>query len=331
MTRSDTADLLLSGATSPAELERLSDACELVMVPLDVLDVSPDQNRESFDPGELEELARSIAELGLQQPVRVRRQGSRFVLVAGERRSRAYRLLADGLDGIDPAPFSAIPATVSVADDVSAALGTLAENLTRVDPSPLEETAGFARMVDVYGMTAADLARRLGISAERIRRRVGLLGLSDETRHFLASGQLPVGRAERMVGLDTNRQHLALAAHNEHVSTPVFGRLVDDLADQQAADSMFDPDCFMRVDTLVLEAEEAVAAESGPEVVREEPVGPIEVAAMLDVKRSTVHQWQQRRVMPPADLRVSGTPAWWRTTILEWAELTGRTPNRLLV
>src|SRR4051812_24535490 len=106
----------------------MSDTVELVSVPLELLDASPDQNRSVFDPEYLAGLAQSIRENGVLMPVVVRRAGSRFVLVAGECRTRASRM----------AGLATIPARVLEADDGAALLGTLIENVTRKDPDPID-------------------------------------------------------------------------------------------------------------------------------------------------------------------------------------------------
>jgi ParB family chromosome partitioning protein len=288
---------------------------ELRAVPTRLIDASPDQNRETFDTAELDQLAASIRELGLLQPVKVRARGERYVLVAGERRLRAVRdILERGV----------IDAVVSDETDGDAALATLAENVMRVDPSPLEEAAGYRAVIDGHGFTPADVAGRVGVPAERVKRRLSLLTLSDEVRHYLTSGQLPVGRAERMAGLDANRQHLALAAHHQGISTDAFRALCVRLADEQSAESMFDPDTFLQSETVGVYVADAQAAAEAANVTHAEPLGVAEVAKLLDVQAATVHRWQHRGRTPTPDFHISGNPAWWRPTIETWARETGR-------
>jgi ParB family chromosome partitioning protein len=282
-------------------------------VPVALVDPSPDQNRETFDPAELAQLADSLRELGLIQPIRVRPNGQRYVLVAGERRLRAARDLLGWTD---------IPAVVDAGEDRDAALGTLAENLLRVDPSPLEEAAGYRHVLDQYGFKGSEVAKRVGVPAERVKRRLGLLDLADETRHYLASGQLPVGRAEAMIGLDSNRQHLAIAAHHQGIGTAAYRALCDRLGDEQASETMFDPDSFLRVAAYVAEAETDAAVPAA--LIRDVPLGVAEIADRLGVKVGTVHQWVHRGRLPDPDFRVSGIPCWWTPTVDAWAAETGR-------
>jgi ParB/RepB/Spo0J family partition protein len=284
-------------------------------VPTGLIDASPDQNRATFDTAELDQLAASIRELGLLQPVKVRARAGRYILVAGERRLRAVR---------DVLGRETIDAVVADSNDGDAALATLAENVIRVDPSPLEEAAGYRAVIDGHGFTPGDVAGRVGVPAERVKRRLSLLTLSDEVRHYLASGQLPVGRAERMAGLDPNRQHLALASHHQGIGTDAFRALCARLADEQSAEAMFDPDTFLRSETVDVYVADAQAAAEAANVTHAEPVGVAEVAAMLNVKTATVHTWQHRGATPTPDFHISGNPAWWRPTIETWARTTGR-------
>lgn len=287
---------------------------QLEHIAVDMIEASPDQNRQHFDQSELRELAKSIEELGVLQPVKVRARGDGFVLVAGERRLRAVR---------DVLELETIPAVLEDGDDADAALGTLAENLMRVDPAPLEEATGYDAVATRYGMTSATIARRVGVPESRVRRRLGLLTLGDEVRHYLASNQLPVGRAELMAGLDVNRQHLALAAHHEGIGTDAYRKLIAKLQDDQSAESMFDADSFM-VAEVVAEAEAEVRADNEALIVREAPLGMAEIAQLLEVKRSTVHMWSHRGRLPAPDLEVSGVSLWWRASIERWARETGR-------
>ncbi len=288
----------------------------LTTIPVAAIDASPDQNREVFDPTELAELAESIRELGLLQPITVRPSDDRYVLVAGERRFRACGLLG----------WSEIPAIVLESDD-DMALRTLAENMVRVDPGPLEEARGLAAV----GLEPAELARRLGKSPRWVRDRLALLALADDVAHFVQSGGLPIGRAVLLSVLDVNRQRLALQAHEHGIGIDAFRALVGKLADDQAAESMFDVDSFLRVDEYVIEAEATVEEATRAELVREQPLGIAEIAELLDVQPKTVHMWRRRGLFPQPELRCGGSPAWWEGTVQGFARKTGRGPIRVAV
>jgi len=290
-------------------------AATLTVLAVDLVDASPDQNREHFDERELGELAASIRELGLLQPVTVRPATDRYVLVAGERRLRAVKLLG----------WAEIPAIVRADDsDADNALRTLAENMVRIDPGALEEAAGLAACAREYGLEPCELARRLGKTARWVRERLSLLALADDVAHYVQTGGLPIGRAVLMAQLDVNRQRLALQAHEHGIAPDAFRSLIARLGDEQAADSMFDLDDFMRVDEYVIEAETAVADLAEPGRVRELPLGIAEIADLLDVRPKTVHMWRQRGIFPAEDFRCGGSPGWYESTVRDFARETGR-------
>lgn len=304
--------LLRAAAMSAPTLER---------VPIAAVVPSPDQNREQFDPDELAELAGSIEELGLLSPIVVRLErelaGDRYVLVGGERRLRACRDLLE---------WETIPAIVSEEPASSdSALRTLAENMNRADPTPLEEARGLAAVRDQYELEPAELARKLHKPARWIAGRLALLELAPDVAHFLETGNLPLKRAIPMARLDANRQRLALQAHERGISPDGFSELVARLEAEQAADSMFDTDTFLAVETYVLEAEEQAAELEEPaQLVRERPLGMSDVAELLEVKRGTVAQWRTRGQFLEPELVVGGSPAWWESSVRRWAAESGR-------
>lgn len=290
----------------------------LTLIPVRDIAPSPDQNRTDFDPERLAELAASIASGGLDTPITVRVIDGAYVLVAGERRLRACRDLLD---------WATIPALVR--DDMSdadAAIGTLRENMVRADPSPLEEAQGLAHALESCSLTAAELAVKLGKRPAWVRDRLALLALAPDVAHWIATKSLPINRGVLMAALDVNRQRLALQAHERGISPDAFRVLVARLADDQASESMFDTESFLSVEEYVVDAERSL--ESEPEVpvtaVREDPLGPQEIAELLGVQRATVDQWAARGRLCEPDMRVSGRPLWWKTTIEDWARATGR-------
>lgn len=308
---------LTIGCTADAAMS--STPTTLTRILVGDVSASPDQNRETFDPVELQSLADSIGELGLLQPITVRREcdlaGERYILVAGERRLRACKLLGWG----------DIPAIVSDEPlDETAALRTLAENMVRVDPGPLEEARGLAQARERYGLEGNDLARRLGKNPRWVRDRLALLALADDVAHWVQVGTLPIGRAVLISDLDVNRQRLAVQAHERGLGIDAYRALVARLHDEQSADAMFDTDSFLAVEEYVMDAERAVESPVSPETVREAPLGRSEIASLLGVKLSTVAQWKSRDLLPAPDLEVSGSPLWWRQTVIEWATETGR-------
>ena len=170
------------------------------MPELSITDIraNPDQPRKVFDENKLRELAASIREHGLMQPVTVRPAGGgTYVLVAGERRYRAHVL----------AGFPTIRAEVVQIDDKAAAEQAIVENLQRVDICPLEEAAAYQNMLDRYGYTVEQLAKRIGMKQPwRITERTSLLKLDPAYQQLLAQGQIGSSQAYEMSRLGARGQ-----------------------------------------------------------------------------------------------------------------------------
>ena len=144
----------------------------LMSLPVDRIDASPFQPRRTMDQAELEELAASVRQVGVLQPVVVRRRGDRYELVMGERRWRAAQ--AAGL--------REIPALVRALSDSEAALAALSENLQRSDLSYWDEAAGYARIIEAFGITQEQLAAAVGRSQSAVANKLRLLRLPEEVR-----------------------------------------------------------------------------------------------------------------------------------------------------
>jgi ParB family chromosome partitioning protein len=163
-----------------------------VLVEIPIADVTPNphQPRVHFDEETLGELAASIAQLGVLQPVLVRRVGDKFQLIAGERRWRAA----------SRAGLATVPAVVRMTDDVSAVEQALVENLHRQDLTPLEEAAAYQQLIEDFGLTHDDVAQRVGKSRSAITNTLRLLGLPPGVQHLLADGKLSAGHARALLG-----------------------------------------------------------------------------------------------------------------------------------
>ncbi|HVM00710.1 MAG TPA: ParB/RepB/Spo0J family partition protein [Egibacteraceae bacterium] len=154
---------------------------------------NPRQPRGVFDDAELEELAHSLREIGVLQPIVVRPAGDgRFELIAGERRVRAARL----------AGLTEIPAVVRESGDDDLLTEALVENLHRSDLNPLEEAAAYQQLLDDFGMTHEALAAKLGRSRSAISNAIRLLNLPVELQHAVARGSLSAGHARALLALD---------------------------------------------------------------------------------------------------------------------------------
>lgn len=160
-------------------------------VPVERIDPNPRQPRETFDEGALAELAASIREVGLLQPLVVRTAGERFELVAGERRLRAARTA--GLDRV--------PVVVRDTSDVELLREALIENIHREELNPLEEAAAYQQLLEDLGATHDELAQRLGRSRPAISNAIRLLQLPAGLQRRVAAGLLSAGHAKALLSL----------------------------------------------------------------------------------------------------------------------------------
>ena len=161
------------------------------------------QPRKLFDGEALEELADSIREHGVIQPLTVRKLASGYYqIIAGERRWRAARM----------AGLTEIPAVVIEADDQKAAELALVENLQREDLNPMEEAAGYQSLIQTYHMTQEEAARRVGKSRSAVANAMRLLGLQPGVRKLVEEGSLSAGHARALLPLSPALQVKAAEA-----------------------------------------------------------------------------------------------------------------------
>jgi ParB family chromosome partitioning protein len=181
--------------TSPAAAHEAPDGATVryAELPLDSIVPNARQPRQVFDDDALTELAFSIGEIGLLQPVVVRPVGDgRFELVAGERRLRACRL----------AGLTAVPAIVRQTDDDDLLRDALLENLHRADLNALEEAAAYQQLLADFGCTQEELARRIGRSRPQVTNTLRLLRLPPDVQRRVAAGVLSAGHARALLSLD---------------------------------------------------------------------------------------------------------------------------------
>lgn len=171
-------------------------------VPIDSITPNPRQPREVFDEDALAELVTSIKEVGLLQPVVVRKTGTdRFELIMGERRWRACR--EAGLDRI--------PAIVRATDDEKLLLDALLENLHRAQLNPLEEAAAYDQLLKDFKCTHDQLADRIGRSRPQVSNTLRLLRLSPPVQRRVAAGVLSAGHARALLSVDDSDEQDKLA------------------------------------------------------------------------------------------------------------------------
>ena len=165
------------------------------------LEPNPFQPRSAMDPARLSELAASIRESGVVQPILVRRRGERYQIIAGERRWRAAQ----------QAGLATVPIAVrDVADDRLLELA-LVENIQRQELSPLEEAQAFHRLQEELRLTQEEVARKVGRDRSTITNTLRLLRLPREVRDLLQAGTLDAGHGRALLALDKAEDQVALA------------------------------------------------------------------------------------------------------------------------
>lgn len=172
-------------------------------VVLDINEIEPnrDQPRKVFNDNALEELAKSIKENGIIQPLLVRPMpdGS-YQLIAGERRWRAARMVG----------LSEVPVTVRVMTDEEASVFALIENLQREDLNPVEEAEGMKSLIETYGFTQEEAADRVGKSRTAVTNTLRLLKLPKSVLSLLNDGKISAGHARALLGLDDEKEMLKI-------------------------------------------------------------------------------------------------------------------------
>ena len=172
------------------------------LLPIYKVEPNPDQPRQDFDEEELQALADSIGIHGVIQPLTVRETpGGYYQIIAGERRWRAARL----------AGLGEVPAVIIEADDKKAMELALIENLQRQDLNPVEEALGYQSLIEEYGLTQEDAAKRVGKSRPAVANALRLLALSTEVLEMLRSGSLTAGHARAVLQLKTEKKQLEAA------------------------------------------------------------------------------------------------------------------------
>ena len=169
---------------------------------ISLVDPKSDQPRKYFDKDALEELANSITENGLLQPILVREYGEgRYQIIAGERRFRASKL----------AGLTEIPAIILDRDNKSVAQIALIENIQREDLNPIEEAMAFKSLKEEYDMTQEELSERLGKSRSAIANSIRLLDLPEAILSMVASKELSAGHARTLLGVKDPEDMILLA------------------------------------------------------------------------------------------------------------------------
>ena len=204
-------DLLIPGAETKEEKK------EALLLKTSQLEPNKDQPRKKFDEEAIEELAQSIKQYGIIQPIIVCKKDDYYQIIAGERRWRAAK----------KAGIREVPVVVKEYTDKEIAEISLIENIQREDLNPIEEAKSYKRLIDEYKLTQEELSERVSKSRTEIANKMRLLKLHDEVQKMLISGALSAGHARALLGLESKKDQLKAA--NEIIEKSLSVRQTEDL------------------------------------------------------------------------------------------------------
>ena len=209
----------------------------LVHIHVYEIENNPFQPRRDFDEAAIAELSESLDKHGMIQPLVVRRNGTRYQLIAGERRLRAAI----------KAGWQQVPAQVREADDRQMSEVAIVENLQRKDLNPLEKAASFQQYLQRYGCTQEELAGRLNIDRSTIANLIRLLELPEAIQQSIRSGALSQGHARALLPLGDEREQLAFCKRIQTEALSV--RATEELVQQAIHHADHEPLTVIGVDT----------------------------------------------------------------------------------
>ena len=208
-----------SDETKAEKSETVDNSQKVVEINVELIDPNPFQPRKVFSDDELVELAESIEQHGLIQPITVRPLPSGYYqIIAGERRWRAARL----------AGLTEVPVRMMEADDRTTAELALVENLQREDLNPIEEAKGYQLLIEEYGFTQEEAAKSVGKSRPAVANALRLLNLAPEVMRLVETGELSAGHARALVSV--SEPGLQLQAAKEILSKALSVRKAEALA-----------------------------------------------------------------------------------------------------
>ena len=173
---------------------------EMAEILLSEIIPNPTQPRTDFDGEALEELADSIRQLGLIQPITVKRDGEKYIIISGERRWRASEI----------AGLKSVPAYIREVDDTTLHAMALVENIQREELNAIEISLGMQRLIEECGLTQEALAERLGKKRSTVANYLRLLNLPDEVQFSIKGGLISMGHAKAIASAESKAKQLSL-------------------------------------------------------------------------------------------------------------------------
>lgn len=205
------------GALLPSAVQEVKPGESVEKIKLNEISPNPYQPRQHFDKEKLEELAESIRQFGVVQPVVLRKTKKGYELVSGERRCRASKLAGE----------KTVPAVVREYDDQEMSEIALVENLQRDDLNPIEEAGAYRKLLEDFNYTQEKLAERLGKSRPAVANTMRLLQLPSSVQRFLADRRLTPGQVRPLLAIQDEKAQTALAVRI--VEEGLSARQVEDL------------------------------------------------------------------------------------------------------
>ncbi len=188
---------------------------------ISINDIEPNRNqpRSNFDEDKLMELADSIKQYGIIEPLVVQKKGTRYEIIAGERRFRAARI----------AGLKEVPVVVKDFADNDVFVIALLENIQRQDLNPIEEALAYQKLIDVYNLKQDEVAAKVSKQRSTITNSMRLLKLSEEVRQMVAAGIISEGHGRTLLGIDDEGKQFeyAMRVSDEHLSVRELEKLVN--------------------------------------------------------------------------------------------------------
>ena len=181
--------------------EEMDDKGRILMLKLDLVQPNKEQPRKTFDEEKINELAESVKNYGVLQPLLVQKKGSFYEIIAGERRWRAAK--AAGL--------KEVPAVLKEYSKQEAMEISLIENVQRADLNPIEEALGYRQLIDEFGLTQEEIAVRVAKSRTAITNTMRLLKLDEQIQNMLVQGVITSGHARALLSLEDAQMQLKAA------------------------------------------------------------------------------------------------------------------------
>lgn len=210
------------GALIELDNVQTSGSSQINEINLDLIEANPNQPRKTFDEEALEELAASIKELGVVQPVTLRELGNgKYQIISGERRYRASRI----------AGLTSIPAYIKTVDDESLMEMALVENIQREDLNAIEIALTYQRLIDDYNFTQERLAEKVGKKRATVANYIRLLKLPAEIQLGLKAGKIDMGHARALVSVDNAKRMIEL--YEKTIKEGLSVRKLEELSQQK--------------------------------------------------------------------------------------------------